>query len=596
MFLSKIYSEPIGLFNDAVCENGTIEFKNGINYIYGKKDSAHATESLNGIGKSLLLDLIDFCLLSSADKSGNPRLYEAKKHLSGYKIVLEFNVDHTDYVIKRSIDKVGTIEFGKKGNIATFENRLELSERLCDLIFKSNSYTGYYENTLFRKLMSFFLKIHKHKNPKFTDPIEYLRGCFATELNQYHLLLMGVDNSLMHENYEIQTKLKDKAPALKEIKRFVESTYGLKKISDADSEIDNLNREIKKLDDIVKTFKLADKYKDAESQANKLTEKIKQDVFLNFSDRNKVKLYKESFQIKDDIKNLKKVKYIYAELNDLLGKTVKKTIDDAISFREQLSQSREQFLENEINELQANIAKRAINISDKENERAKIFGFLEAKEAIKDLTEAFSMLNEKKKRISDLESRVKIYNDLSKEKAELNVKESQLEKAVYDYLESLKKQLIDFRDIFSEVYNSAYPENRHKSYFSIAPDLGKKSKILIEVTVPAMRSEGKNQGRTLIYDIAILLNAIEKNIKCPRFLIHDGIFDGMDKAHFVAICNFLHALDAKGKKFQYIIPINEEGELDDRFGKIDAVTKANIEKEAILILTPSKKLLGTSWH
>jgi uncharacterized protein YydD (DUF2326 family) len=596
MFLTKIYSEPKGLFNDAVCKNGVIEFKNGINYIYGKKDSDKATESLNGIGKSLLLDLVDFCLLSSIDKSGNPRLFEAKEHLSGYKIVLEFKVNNTDYIIKRSVDKVGTIEFGKKGSVTAFENRIELSERLCDLIFKDDSYKGYYENNLFRKLMPFFLKIHKHKQQKFTDPIEYLKGCYATELNQYHLLLMGVDNSLMHENYEIQIKLKDKEPALKEIKRFVESTYGLKKITDADSEIDNLNREIKKLDNAVKTFKLADKYKDAESQANKFTEELKQNIFLNFSDQNKVKLYKESFQIKDDVKSLKKVKNIYTELNELIGKVVKKTIEDAVIFREQLSKSREKFLASEITELEASIKKREKTITDIENERAKIFGFLEAKEAIKDLTEAFSIINEKKKKINDLESRVKIYNDLSKEKAELNIQESQLEKAVLDYLANVKSQLTDFRDIFSEVYNSVYPENKNKSYFSISPDLAKKSKVSIEVNIPAMRSEGKNQGRTLIYDIAILLNAIEKNIKCPRFLVHDGIFDGMDRAHFVAICNFLYLIDKKGKKFQYIIPINEEGELDDKFGKIDAVTKANIEKEAILILTPSKKLLGKSWN
>lgn len=113
--------------------------------------------------------------------------------------------------------------------------------------------------------------------------------------------------------------------------------------------------------------------------------------------------------------------------------------------------------------------------------------------------------------------------------------------------------------------------------------------------MPAMRSEGKNQGRTLIYDLAVLLDAVEKESNCPGFLVHDGIFDSMDKAHFVAIVNLLNSMNRSGRKFQYILPINEEGTLNEKFGNVDEVTPGKIEQEAIIVLTPGKKLLGTSW-
>lgn len=595
MFLNKIYSEPRGLFNSAVCVDGVIHFKKGINFIFGKKDPNNPTDSLNGIGKSFLLDLVDFCLLAGIKKNDNPRLHEAQEHLIDFVIVLEFEIEGKTYLIKRSFETPDKVEFGLIGETKVFEEKRELSEVLCNLIFKNPNYPGYYDSNLLRKLLPFFLKIHKPGKDKFNDPIEYVSNCKPTELNQYHLFFMGIDNSILHKNYEIQSALSEKEPALKEIKKFVLLTYGLKKITEVDSQVDTLNKEIKKLENNINNFKLAEEYKDTEQGANKLTEEIKEEVYNNFSDSKKIEQYKSSIEIKDDLKNLRKIESIYSDLNQILGEKIKKTLADAVTFRNALSNSRKSFLLNEIEELEGNISVRDQIIKIKEEQRAKLFEFLKAKAAIKDLTEAFTTLNEKKKQVGDLEGRVKLYNDINKEKAKLVVQEKEVQAQILNYLDEIKSDVTSFRDIFSEVYNKVYPENKNKSVFSIAEDLGKKQKISIDITFPAMRSEGKNQGRTLIYDIAILLNAIEKNIKCPRFLAHDGIFDGMDKAHFVAVCSLLHAIQKAGKVFQYIVPINEEGTLNEKFGDVDEVTLEKIESEAIVVLSPSKKLLGKTW-
>jgi uncharacterized protein YydD (DUF2326 family) len=443
MFLKRLYSEPGGLFKHTINKDGIVEFKNGINFIFGKKDSENdATESLNGIGKSLLLDLLDFCLLSSFDKRRNSRLYEAKEFLKGYKIVLEFEIEGVTYMIRRSVDNPSKIEFGELNNVTNFETVSDLGQVLCDLIFKVPDYPGYYESNLLRKLLPFFIKIHKPKEGRFTDPVEYLKGCYPTELNQYHLYLLGIDNSLAHENFIIQTGLNEKKPALKEIERVVKGKYDLGKISDIDSEIDNLNREIKRLDRVLETFKIADQYKDAERQAN-------------------------------------------------------------------------------------------------------------------ELTEALYILNEKKKRKAELEGNINLYKDISKEKAKLITRESQLQEKILDYIEDIKERISEFREIFVKIYNNTYPEMKDRSIFNISYDFQTQQKISIEVRMPAMRSEGKNQGRTLIYDLAVLLHAAKKNLKCPRFLVHDGIFDSMDKAHFVAIVSLLNSMSRSGRKFQYLLPINE---------------------------------------
>ena len=89
MILRRIYSTP-NVFSP-------VTFKLGINFIFGQKEVAEGEEkkSLNGIGKSTFLDLIDFALLSSFTKQSNKRLFAAynKGYLKGVSITLEFEVD-----------------------------------------------------------------------------------------------------------------------------------------------------------------------------------------------------------------------------------------------------------------------------------------------------------------------------------------------------------------------------------------------------------------------------------------------------------------------------------------------------------------------
>jgi len=68
MILKKIYTEPPTF--------EPVEFKLGMNFIYGKKKSTDSKKSLNSIGKSTFLDLLDFALLSNYNASSK-RLYAA---------------------------------------------------------------------------------------------------------------------------------------------------------------------------------------------------------------------------------------------------------------------------------------------------------------------------------------------------------------------------------------------------------------------------------------------------------------------------------------------------------------------------------------
>lgn len=588
MILKKLSLTPKRLFE-------TVEFVKGINYIFGKKArSTNTKKSLNGIGKSTFLDILDFCLLANFNQRDSKRLYAAHQSgiLKGISAELIFEIDHVEYILRRSFDNPGTASYSKNGESTTENSVIDLKKKLCDLVFFKKDYPGHYSPDWFRKLMSFYLKVQKPKKERFTDPIAFIKELNPTELNQYHLFLMDIDNSAAHENYLAQSELKWIEPAIEGIKRFIDEHYQLKDIPEASNKTRKLRLEIEELEKAVEAFKLSGLYQVDEEKANKLTAEIKQLWFQNHVDRKKIDSYLES--LKDDIDfSTRKIKNLYDQFNSLLAQQVKKTLDEAIQFKKQLIESRQEFLKEEVDGLKAGIKDREKEIEKKEEERKAIFEFLSAKEAIKDLTEAFKVLSDKKNELLNIESQVKLYQDLNKQKNQVELDVKKIEGAILEFKEAIASQELEIARLFSAVHDALYPELKDTSIFDISPNPNVKSKIEINVLPNTkMFSKGKNQGRTLIYDLTILFNSINKNLNGPRFLVHDGIFDGMDKAHFIALYQFLEEQKLQGKDFQYIMTYNEEGTLTDNFGKADLVTTEKIEAEAILVLTPEKKLLG----
>ena len=591
MFLKRLYSEPSGLFRSGKPEHPhTIVFKEGFNFIFGKKDNkTDSKESLNGIGKSTICDLIDFCLLADFNRN-NTRLLKEKQRLENYTIVLEFEIHGKEYNIKRNV-KDSFVELGLLGDESSFKIK-EAREYLFKLIFDNPNYEGILKENWYRALLSFFIKIHKKKNLKdeFSDPINFLTALNTIyELLPYHFFFLGFDNTLLCENVDIQKDVKDRQKAIKQVKRLVEENYNLD-IKQVDNQISKLKNDAKKIKTAVEAFKLAEQHKNVEVKLNELTFQIKILSEKNFGYLRKLQSYKESFEFKDSLSDskIKSIEKLYVELNYIFKEKISKTLNAAVDFRKKISQSREEFLKEEIQDLEINIRNQEKEIQELDIERQTLFGLLKSKEAFDDLTEAFFLLGEKEKEIFDLEGKIRVYNDLQKQKTEYDAKDVQLKQDISNLISNIKNEIDTFEILFSEVYQAIYPHSE-SSGFSINPDYGS-NKVKIGIEFDKGESKNWNKGRTLVYDIAIMINTIQKGINAPKFLIHDGIFDGMDKAHFVSLYHYIQKLQAKGTKFQYIVTMIEEGLLSEKFGEIDELTPEKIADQAIVVLSKNEPL------
>ena len=178
----------------------------------------------------------------------------------------------------------------------------------------------------------------------------------------------------------------------------------------------------------------------------------------------------------------------------------------------------------------------------------------------------------------------------------LEAKSSVIYSDISEFCVSSGDIITKIRNVFFEIHNSIYVNNTDDSGFIFEANKRKDAKVNIEISLSHDLSYGKNKGRTLIYDLTVLFYEIQNNINAPRFLIHDGIFDGMDKAHFVHLYELLEKKSQEGLKYQYIITLNEDGDLKGEFGNVDKVNYKKIEEEAIITLTPSNKLFKKSWN
>jgi uncharacterized protein YydD (DUF2326 family) len=289
---------------------------------------------------------------------------------------------------------------------------------------------------------------------------------------------------------------------------------------------------------------------------------------------------------------------MYKEISEEFALKVKTTLSQAHKFRKDLAKSRHSFISEEIKRLEGIVGERIELIKSIEVKRTKLFKFLATKEAISDLKEAYGMLSDKKTELSDLESSSRTLIDLEKELYEIARELSDLRVKAIDYMEEIKSEKSEFYELLSSIYSSIYVQYKEESEFTITVSDNKKKKSLIEIDlkVPDMLGKGKNQGRTLVYDLSVLYKNIIQTLNFPRFLIHDGIFDGMDKAHFVAVYEYVEKLKNDGVPIQYIATYNEEGALTkEKFGDSDILTPDRIEEEAILVLSSEDKLFGSDF-
>jgi uncharacterized protein YydD (DUF2326 family) len=551
--------------------------RSGLSLIVAEQRSpkTNKTSTYNGVGKSLMLELLHFCLGSNAKKV-------FQKHLPGWIFILTIEIDGENHTITRSTDNKELTLDGKK---ITFSYLKEFLEKNCFEIPPTISHLS------FRSLIQRFIRSGRDAyssffhadGPERADPYgAMLRNAF----------LLGLDLHLAKRKYDLrqrERKLKDTMNQLQGDPLFAE-IFAQDKI---DIELLALREQAEKLSADLRAFQVAEDYHAIEQEANRIKreldrlrrEGVKLDEAMGQIDR--------SLQTKGDLPQ-ERVFALYKEAQQALPDRLRKRVEEVIQFQRDLQQRRIYRLTRERQELdrqRRHIKEQMEETSARLDERLR---YLSEHRALDEYVAVSNQLSEVQQRVAKLEESKALRERVNKELRKIDLELADQNIATDEYLEKAEPLISEattiFRDFARELYGS------RPSGLSIGNDDGENQlRYRIDAHITSDAAEGINEAKIFCYDMTLLRLHRGHRVE---FLVHDStLFGPVDPRQRLTM---LRIADRKSREHdtQYIATLNlhditslsqqtelEPGEFERLFSEPAVVLRLGDD-------APESKLLG----
>lgn len=571
MYLKKLSANNPGFH--------TIIFKDGLNFIVGKRknpDIKDLKNTYNGVGKSLAIELIHFCL-------GSQKINAFKENLKGWIFTLEFEINNEEYVVSRScLDQRKVILNGKEMAIGKYKNIL--LEKVFGV--KKDNKIKYLK---FRGLISRFIRRYKSNYAKY-DKYVNNESDYTRLLNNAYLL--GLDVGLI----ENKMKLKKNIDEINKNKNIVKKDPILKEYfignENLDFEIIDLKDELKELEIKLKKFKVAENYGKIQEEADTLSYEIRELRNKAVLCENSIRKIEKSLSIKPEVE-LDTILDMYGEAILLFKDNVKKTLKDVTDFHNKLLMSRYRRLEKQKesfeeikNELQKNIIKKGNELDNK----LKFLGGHGALEEYNALYDKINALRNKLNKVTDYKNLIETYDDKF---VELNIDMEKQKLNTSKYLKENKELLENIMATF-RYFSKAFYKNKASGLDIKINDGLNQLRFDINAKITGDSSDGISEVCIFCFDMT-LLKLKNHNV---NFIFHDSrLFSNMDPRQRLSLLKVVEK-EVINEKIQYITSINE-----DMISTLKDITSGEefqhyvqlIEQNTILTLTDESnedKLLG----
>ena len=540
MILKKFYSIPARF---------DVTFKNGLNIICADISSTSTSKSSrNGTGKTTFLKLIDFCLAANLDE----KIAESESFRE-FEFILECeDKDGNYYKIRRKVSNVESIFISV--NSEEFEEKtIEETYAFFNEIFFDILPIKKTELT-FRTLMNYVMR---QEGQGFSREFYHFQFWNEYMKNAVNLYLIGLDFELPLDKQHFNAKKEIVAKTIFGLKKYLEDNNVIDKAT-LKSEFVLLDNQIKERMGIIQNFKVLDEYHGMEKEADDLTREIKLNQNHIFINSQKLQEYKEA--IKEEIPiDVKELEDFYKSINLYLSDSLKHKLQELIDFHTNLIKNRNNYLAQEIKRLDLHQKELREKLRQLDEKRASVMKILETHGALSEYNLLTQRLDDDKAKREDIKKFMALYDDISKYGKEKDNIMDKIKENNFNSEEEINKRgeaiiqtlIITFKEIYDSILDV-------KGILVIG--IKEKYKVddqLFELKIGGDRdnSFGIIKSRIFVYDLAILLNNISLNRRFPRFLIHDGIFHGVEAKQEL---NALHYLNKKIEKetFQYITTFN----------------------------------------
>lgn len=556
----------------------TVKFnKTGLSFIIAKQKNPGESDrgkTYNGVGKSLLVAIIHFCL--GASKKSYKSFCDK---LAGWIFVLNFEIGQESYSASRATDNPDKILLNNNEiSLTKFNEKLE---KLC---FDIPSNVGHLS---FRSLLPFFIRPRRESYVSYDKPSK-TGSDYQKQI--YNAFLIGLDVYLAQQKHvkrKEQDRIKKLADNIKHDELLREFFSGDK---DVTLTLRDLDDKIEKFEKDLHNFQVAEDYYDVKTEADHIERELSETQNQITLIENQIKNIEESLQISPDL-GKKNIENIYNEAKIFFSDKISKTLNQLEIFYEQLIQNRTARLTQQKMQFKRSYNLKVQERKNLEKELDNRLQYLGAHQAL----DVFVKINDKLATLKNKRDSLQKYDQLLEEyhRNNLKIKKELLEaaKQTDEYLKETKGTVNTLRDFFRYLAKRFYP-NAASGITVYNNDGENQIRFDIEAKIEADASDGINNVKIFCYDLTILFKGLGHSI---HFLFHDSrLFDGIDERQKAELFKILNEMFSE-KNNQYIATINQNqlNEVEKYLTKEDfsSIIKNNI----VLTLTDdsaSEKLLG----
>ncbi|MCC7003978.1 MAG: DUF2326 domain-containing protein [Gemmatimonadaceae bacterium] len=568
-----------------------VEFGPGLNVILADRtDTSTDRDTRNGVGKSTLFEIIDFCLGSGFRKNSHLAVDE----LRDWEFSLELTILGTRVVVTRATATAGVVvvdgpttgwpiqpeeRSGVRGRFLKVERWKEL---LGSALFglPTESQNGPYAPS-FRSLISYFLRLG---SAAYATPFEHFAKQKKWDVQVHCAYLIGL-------SWEVASSwqlLRDREARVKALEAAIK-TGAIGGESGTAGELESrrvrLEREVEVAAGALSTFRVHPQYDAIQSDADRLTSEIHSDLNANVVDRRLLARYIASLA-DEKPSDERDVRRLFEESGVELPGSVVRSLDEVRAFHASVVRNRRAFLEGEVSRVERLIAVRAARVAQSTSRRAEMLQVLQSHGALQEMTklqERFVLLRGELDRIV---SRIADVRGLTESKREVKAQRVDLSRvAATEHAE----RTADWSEMILRF--SEHSESLYSSPGQLTIDIDERG-YRLNVDIDRSGSEGIDKMKVFCFDLAMLQRQCRLGTGI-KFLVHDSLlYDSVDvRQRARALERAQQVTFALGA--QYICALNSDmvpyEEFTDEF-KFDSFVRLRLSDA-----DPSERLLGIAF-
>jgi uncharacterized protein YydD (DUF2326 family) len=562
----------------------SVEFRDGLNIVVADRDKESTkTDSRNGLGKTTVIALVDFCLGANI----SDRIEQMKGNRWYFTLSLTTRSGITIQAT-RSPDSAGEIQIEGNAVGAGIVEHKDASEP-GTLTIGSRQWTSWLGKECFARrdlsadpptFRSLIRHLVRYRTDSLLDPFRTLANQRAEAVQAENAYLLNLDWRLAGEWAGLKDR-KSRVALADDPDSSIED-----RIAALEPQLVRVQRRTEQLINDITSFSVLPEYREIEANVQGTTARIKTLGNENIIDRQQLSLY-EAQATNEFTSNAIDVEALFHEAGVVLGDVVVRSFSDAAEFQLQITANRVAYLADETRRLTERVERREAERSRLATQQERDLQLLRTGGALDDFVVLQRRLAESQVEVAQVQEQIQTLRELSDRKTQLKSQE-------IDLVSRTKLDLQERFDLrasviarFGEIMEALYGE---PADLRVLPG---KTGVQFKVVLPRTGSGGVHLMAILAYDIA-LSEDLARHDRGPGFLIHDSaIFADVDERQTARAIQ-IAAESAVAYGYQHLITFNSDYVPWDEFGD-----RAVFDEAVILRLhdgDPSGSALGQRLH